>query len=137
MLIDNFCLEYDHALKYKGELLDLHNCYDFCNIVYDIQSQKIHLEWESNGNSVMLTSIFKFKLVFEEVFFFKIREREAELPFSLDTTLNTIGFLYTEDPDMDQPAFEVDNSRAMHMLLVFESNMSLRLGAKSVKLINV
>lgn len=135
MKIINFSIEDDYGLVYNNELLDLHNCYEFQELKYSLNSKKIELEWDANDEWVVKTSIKKFKLTFNRPVFFKVRERNFELPKSEDLTLSRMGFIHPEDEDMDNPCELNDRKENFHMLFTFQGGMSIRIYAESVELI--
>ena len=94
MKLTNFNIDTDQiALIFNGQYLDVHNNYDFRSFNYDILSKQLHLTWTRSHEKWASEKLCGFRLVFKNVSFLKVRERDAELSFTEDTCMSFIGFL--------------------------------------------
>jgi hypothetical protein len=97
MRLTNFQIVDDSiALNYKGQYLDLHNCFDFRSFHYDVTTSQLELIWTRSHEEWANESIPAFKLVFHEVGYLRIRERDGSMPATEDSCLYLIGFLQQE-----------------------------------------
>lgn len=94
MKLTNFNIDTDQiALIYNGQYLDVHNNYEFRGFNFDIHSKQLHLTWTRSHEKWASEKMCGFRLVFKNVSFLKVRERDAELSFKEDTCMSFIGFL--------------------------------------------
>lgn len=79
----------------------------------------------------------KFILVFEEVSFFAVRERDKNLPFTEDTCTEFIGFL-PQDMRNDFDSFLDKNiSDDNDMIICFQSGQALKINCKLIEFIEI
>jgi len=94
MKLTNFKIDADQiALTYNGQYLDVHNNYEFRGFNFDILSKQLHLTWTRSHEKWANEKLCGFILVFKNVSFLKVRERDVELSFNEDTCMSFIGFL--------------------------------------------
>ena len=83
MIAENFSWIDSIYLHIDGMDLDLHNCFDFRRLHYDIATQTVMLEWFKNsGKWVPENMPETLKLTMKEVSQFEFRPREGEMPFT-------------------------------------------------------
>ena len=93
MKLTNFHINNDNiALNYNGHYLDIHNNYDFRGFNLDTLSNQLELKWTRSNEEWANEKLCGFKLVFQNVTFLKIKERDSGLPFTEDTCMNFICF---------------------------------------------
>lgn len=82
MRLTNFNIDTDQiALAYNGQYLDIHNNYEFRGFNFDILSKQFYLTWTRSHEKWANEKLCGFRLVFRNVSFLKVRERNAELDF--------------------------------------------------------
>jgi hypothetical protein len=100
MTLKNFEIEDDTVgLTFEGMYLDLHNCYDIEGFQYSNAEQVFQLKFRK-GKYGTHESPESFELLFKNVSFLKIGERDAEMGASDDTCLEFIGFLPSESREI-------------------------------------
>lgn len=137
MKLTNFTIANDYiALEAESEYYDLHNCFDFQRLEYNVIERKLELCWIRNtGDWVKSTEPMELRVIFHGVYLFKTRERDLETPFTEDDCLNTIGF--TSDKlieSMDSYVSNSTSSGCTHLLIDFMSGFSIKIGADSATL---
>jgi hypothetical protein len=90
----NFNIDNDNiGLLYNGEYLDIHNCYQFRGFQFDNSNKILKLTWTRSVEEWSNEKRCGFHLLFKGVTYFKVRERDSELPNTEDICLSFIGFL--------------------------------------------
>jgi len=78
--------------------LDLHNNFDFLGLSYSIETRTLLLNWRrSKSEWVASGTPESLNLEFREVSEFRFLPRDAELPFTEDNCVNSIGYWVDED----------------------------------------
>ena len=101
MHLKNFELGGDGiSLEWQAEYLDLHNNFDFQSFNYDLRLNKLTLTWlrstEKWAKDVELLGLI---LVFNQVSFFRVKERDSANPFNEDNCLSNVSFHPTSARD--------------------------------------
>jgi hypothetical protein len=134
MQLKNFQLNSDGiSLSWQGYDLDLHNCFDFQSIRYAIQSREIELFWlHSPEEWAKRTALPGLKLVFNEVSFFRVKERDPEYPLTEDSCLMHVSFhpveLRNEFDSISLSSSPTDD------LTFFQSEWGFKINAAAVEL---
>ena len=120
MKLINFNIDKDSiALLYNGQYLDIHNCYEFRGFHFDNLNKTLILTWTRSVEEWSNEERCGFQLLFKGVTYFKVRERDSELPYTEDTCLSFIGFLEQDlrnNFDSYKPIENVDvNSQVIEM----------------------
>lgn len=125
MELINFSIGDDHvSLWYGDQRHDLHNNYEFQKLVFDPNRQTLELYWSPG-----------IKLSFAGVYVFKTRQRDPEMPYSEDSCLCNIGFVWDEHlDDMDSFAATAPSKGCTHLVLLFMSDFSIKVGANSARI---
>ncbi len=88
----------DVYLCAEGLELDLHNDYDFCALHYSVENRSVSLYWrKGDGEWVPGDGPREIELTYEGVERFEFHPRDAELPFTEDDCLFTVGYWTDED----------------------------------------
>jgi hypothetical protein len=135
MKLENFSVCDDSiTLEVDDMYLDLHNNFDFRAIEYSIDKRVIRLFWRKNpGEWVPEKLPGKVTLEFYGVTRFRMNARDADIPFSEDDCLGTIGFLppdmwdYMDGYSPHKPAADDD------LLMDFMSGAALKVKAESAR----
>lgn len=139
MRLTNFHIDNDSiALNYNDKYLDLHNNFDFRSFHYDIASRQLELIWTRSLENWANENILAFKLVFRDVIFLKIRERDNTLPATEDSCLSLIGFLpndLREDFDSFVEIKNIANSDDLN--IVFQSNQAFKINCSYVDFVEL
>lgn len=125
MELINFSICDDHvSLWYGDRRYDLHNDYEFQKLVYDPNGQTLELYWSPG-----------ITLSFAGVYLFKTLQRDPEMPFTEDPCLSNIGFLWDDRlDDMESFAATAPSKGCTHMVLLFMSDFSIKVGANSARM---
>ena len=135
MKLTNFNIDNDNiALLYKGQYLDIHNCYEFRGFQFDNLIRTLSLTWTRSLEEWSNEKICGFQLFFRQVNYFKVRERDSELPFSEDTCLSFIGFL-GKDMRYDFDSFvPIENAKETDDLnITFQSDQAIKINSAIVE----
>lgn len=135
MTLENFAFGNDNiSIEWKGVYLDLHNCFDFSGLQYQVSDQAVFLCWQRSPESwAQSTPITGFKLVFNQVVYFRITSRDAEYPFSEDTCLRDLSFVpQAERDDFDNVYSLKDRTQSDDLKFVFQSEFGIKLNAHTV-----
>lgn len=136
MQLKNFQLSSDGiSLDWQGHDLDLHNCFDFQSIRYDIRSRQIELCWlrspEEWARKTMLSSL---TLVFSEVSFFRVKERDMEYALTEDSCLMSASFHPVELRD-EFDSISLSSSPSDDLTFFFQSEWGFKINAATAELI--
>jgi hypothetical protein len=137
MKLTRFSLTRDNfGVERNGKQFDLHNCFSFVSMFYDIVNRELSLRWiKAVGNHVPSNLPDELLFEFTGVSLFKARARDASRPFEDDEYLNIIGFV-SNDPfadfggDYSHEATESCN----HLSLEFKSGFAIKFEAETVTL---
>ena len=133
MNLENFAVSEDNiSVIYNDEYLDLHNNYDFIGHQYNVSKRSIVLNWvKGKGDWVNENDPNQVNLVFTDVYLFKSKERDNEIPFK-DDCVSNIGFLWNDlIEQMEGYTTHEPKNECNHLNIEFESGMALKVGAKS------
>lgn len=139
MKLTNFSLDKDSiGIHYKGKYLDLYNNFDFQGFQHDTASRHLELTWTRSYEDWANENIPAFKLVFRDLSFFKIRERDTSLSASEGICLSLIGFLpnYMRD-DFDSYVDTEHISESDNLNIVFQSDLALKINCKSADFVEL
>ncbi len=123
------CRFRDIYLETDSESFDLHNCFDFIGLTYDLLTRTLSLRWLSPSDAPpdqrrVLT------VEMRGVFHLSATPRDPELPFSEDPCLHCVGFLPPDAPTMQSGEFEAPPE--WHYIFTFMSGFILRVGAETL-----
>jgi hypothetical protein len=97
-MIEDFTIKHAIYLVSGEDTLDLHNNYDFSEVVYSIAERRATLTWHrSRGDWTPLTDPLQVDLVFHGVSRFHFMPRDPEMPFTEDNCLSSAGYWTEED----------------------------------------
>ena len=141
MNLVNFSIAKEPALiclEVEGQVLDLHNFFNFEGVYQNLAERTVSLVWRDNGNSPVRFEANGFELYFEEVNYFEVTPRDIEIPdFGEDLCLDGMALLKgdesTEQLVADQSlAVWYPNSPLEydHIWFAFRSGQRIRIGAK-------
>ena len=124
------------ALERGADYFDLHNNFDFQGLVYNSAQRTLELRWiRSVGDWIKATDPAELRLSFTGVFLFKARERDREMPFTEDDCLSSIGFMWDDMlSEMDGYTSNHPKDGCTHLIAMFTSGFSIKVGAESVTL---
>lgn len=124
------------ALEQGDSRFDLHNNFDFQSVSYTPSRQALELNWHrGNGNWIRPSEPLELSLVFSGVYLFKVQERDLEIPFTEDSCLGSLGFMW-EDLVTEMRGFtsNIPSEGCRHFIANFMSGFSVKIGAESVVL---
>jgi hypothetical protein len=121
------------AIELGDTYLDLHNNFDFINLEYRFLEASIILKWvKSRGDWVPKDSPLSVTLAFSGVYLFKSKERDAEIPFSEDVCLESIGFIGNDLIEDINGFFSPEPAENQnHLNISFASGFAIKVGADS------
>ena len=138
MNLKNFQLYGDGiSIEWEGQNLDLHNNFCFESLHYALQLKQVEAVWirstEHWASDVTLPGLM---LVFKDVSFFRVKERDEAYPFSEDGCLAIVSFHSALDRDeFDSISLEAGSDD--DLTFFFQSEWGFKVNAKSVELISL
>ena len=132
MILSDFAIAKDFiALERGAEYFDLHNCFDFKSLTYDVSLRNLVLRWvKSEGDWVKAEEPELLTLTLDGVYLFKASQRDPALPFTEDDCLESIGFIW-DDMEDEMNAFTSNEQKdgCTQLCLSFMSGFSFKVGA--------
>jgi hypothetical protein len=135
MQLQNFQLSSDGiSLEWQGYDLDLHNCFEFERLTYNLPLKQIEASWlrspEEWAKGTVLPGL---TLVFNEVSFFRVKERDPEYPLTEDNCLMSASFHSVELRD-EFDSISFSNSPDDDLTFFFQSEWGFKINAATVEL---
>ncbi|AHM59267.1 hypothetical protein D770_05000 [Flammeovirgaceae bacterium 311] len=138
MILTNFEIEDMIGIRYSGQYFDLHNDFAFNGFKYSVAGLALELEWaiiDNEADGIVQNQIHGLILLFSNVNYLRIQERDFEMPVSEDKCLSVIGYLPQEMRDVmdsfgDKPDYEDDD-----MIMMFQGGQTFKINATQVELI--
>ena len=124
------------AIERGSDRFDLHNNFGFQGLSYDQAQRTLELQWRRGlGDLVRPTEPFDLRMCFVGVYLLRTQERDPELPFTEDSCLDSIGFMW-DDLVAEMRAFTSNQpgNGCTHLIANFMSGFSIKVGAESVAL---
>lgn len=123
-------------LTNDGYYFDLHSNFDFTNLEYDAINKIIIFTWKKSiGNWAKEEKIGNIQIKFQDVSFFVVHQKKYIKKTDNDQTLSFIGYLHPEDLDINDGSLLTNREhKSFHIILGFESGMSVRIFANEVRL---
>lgn len=135
MNLKNFNINEDNiSLLYNGQYLDIHNCYNFRGFQFDNLTRTLALTWTRSVEEWSSEERCGFQLSFKQVTYFKVRERDSEIPYTEDNCLSFIGFLEQEmrdDFDSYKPNKNIKDTDDLN--INFESDQAIKVNSAFVE----
>ena len=124
------------ALERGSDYFDLHNNFDFQRLIYDLAQRTLELRWvRGAGDWVKATDPAELRLTFSGVYLFKAHERDAEIPFTEDDCLDSVGFIWDNLlSEMHGYTSNQPGDGCTHLNAIFVSGFSIKIGAESAAL---
>ena len=138
MILQNYSFgDDDISILIDGKYIDIHNCYEFYELIYNTKNREVVLKWKvdepDEEDFFIDDGLPRFiSMFFEGVHFLKSIERDHEMPFSEDDCVETFGFLL--DKLIDQMKGLSSNnpqSGCSHFIVNFMSGFAIKLSAKT------
>lgn len=135
MKLENFQLDDDGiSLNWQGQNLDLHNCFNFQHLHYNIQLRQVELLWLRSAEEWAKNTVLPgLKLLFKDVLFFRVKERDIEFPFTEDDCLMGLSFHPVELRD-DFDSISIGYSPTDDLTFFFQSEWGFKINAATVEL---
>ena len=132
----NFTLAQDGiSLSWQGYNLDLHNCFTFESLHYNLPHQQVTLHWvHSPERWAKNTPLAGLELIFKKVSFFRVKERDADYPFTEDDCLMSLSFHPTEMRDNFDSISEAF-APTDDLTFFFQSEWGIKVNAESAELV--
>lgn len=117
-----------------GDYFDLHSNFDFINLEYDIINKSVIFSWKKSiGSWAKEEKVSNIHMKFQEVSFFSIHQKHLLKNTDCDSNLSFIGYLHPEDSEITNGCLSTNSEhKNFHIILGFESGMSIRIFAKAV-----
>lgn len=126
------------GLLVNDKYLDLHNNYDFRSDHYDATSNSFEIIWTRSHEDWANEDIAAFKIIFNNVSYLNIRERDSSLPFTDDRCLHSIGFESSDRrDDHDSDVLIADGMDADDLNIVFYNDRSIKINSRSADFIEL
>ncbi|UOR07452.1 hypothetical protein MUN82_10220 [Hymenobacter aerilatus] len=137
MKLSNFTIKSFTELEWpNGGYADLHNDFLSNQLAYKPQAASLVLFWtKSTGEWAKQVQIASLKIVFTNVNFLRVREREAAYPLSEDECLSEIGWSPPDEKDNFDSFYPDQNAPSTYDLLIgFHSEWAIKLNADNAQL---
>lgn len=123
-------------LTNDGYYFDLHSNFDFVNLEYDVINKSVIFSWKKSiGNWAKEEKIGNIQMKFQDVCFFVVHQKNLYKKTDNDQNLSFIGYLHPEDLDINDGSLLTNGeNKSFHIILGFESGMSVRIFANEVRL---
>lgn len=136
----NFALgEGTHPIEIKavGLIWDLHNVMDFARVTQDISANSVEMHWQVNrAYALQEYPAELFSILFSDIEYFEIKQRDDSLPHSEDNCLASISRIHsTESWEIIEkyggaPPLEEITGEDFHLLFEFQGGQRIRIGAQ-------
>ena len=138
MHVENFALGSDNiSLNWQGHNLDLHNDFDFEALKYNPLRRQAILSWmRSSAQWVEKAALPGLKLIFKNVSFFHVKERDTTFPLEEDKQLQSVSFHPIAARD-DFDSIYLQSSPADDLTFFFQSEWGIKINAGSVELVSL
>lgn len=137
MKLTRFSFTQDNlGVERNGKQYDLHNCFSFVSIFYDIVNRELSLRWsKAVGDHVPVDLPDELLFEFTGVSLFEAYERDASRPFEEDEYLEVIGFVgNTPLGDIGGNYSHVATEGCDQLSLEFKSGFTIRFKAEAATL---
>lgn len=109
MRATNFSWSKSIDICVDGLELDMHNCFDFRRMTYDVQERSVTLEWARGSGAWVSAALPRtVTLIMIGVSEVRVHPRDAAMPFSEDDCLSSFG--YDTDEDWAHGQFWVEDT---------------------------
>ena len=123
------------SLDWQDQNIDLHNCFDFQRISYNVHLQQLEVNWlRSPEEWAKEITVPGLTLVFSGVSFFRVKERAVEYAFTEDSYLMHISFHPVEQRD-EFDSISLSSSFTDDLTFFFQSEWGFKINAASVELL--
>ena len=114
------------------ESFDLHNCFNFVGLDYDISSRTLRLRWTPSSYAP-LGERRTITVIFQQVTHFSAEPRDPATPFTEDDCLESICFAQPDSPTAS--CFEAQSAPTadVHYVFSFMSGFSFRVSADTAQ----
>ena len=133
MVLLNFRLGADAiSLEWGNQHFDIHNCYDFRTLHFDVLQNELALEWRVSEEAWAASETLSgFLLCFKDVSYLAVKARDAACPIMDDSCLSSFSFHAIEQRDEFESItlgipFATDD-----LTFFFESEWGLKVNARS------
>jgi hypothetical protein len=136
MQLKNFQLGSDGiSLEWQGHDLDLHNCFDFEGLAYNLPLRQVEASWRRSPEEWAKGTVLPgLTLAFSQVSFFRVKERDPEYPLTEDSCLLSASFHSVELRD-EFDSISSSRSPADDLTFFFQSEWGFKINAATVALI--
>lgn len=124
------------GLESQGKYFDLHNCFDFEGIEYDVNARRLVLNWKKGIEEWVEKGLpQKINLEFRGVSLFKARQRDPATPFTEDNCVDTMSFIHKDlIEEMNGIFTNKPNDEFSHLLICFVSGLAFKIVAEEAHL---
>ena len=136
MKLINFEIEDDYiTLSYNGRYLDIHNCFNFVELVNDQFNKQAKLVFQANENDCIAESIHGFSLLFEGITAICEKNDNSDSPTEyLDQDkmcVDLLGFAYDEE-SFDGVSTHIGGEGLNSLIFVFVTGAAIKITASQV-----
>ena len=131
----NFDIKENYALAYNGRHLDLHNCFDFESVEYNIKSHKLTLSWvKSLGDWVDKDELNSIVITHINVDYLEISNTEESPDNREDDCLSEITYFSSKDREIND-CFMMHNQPKEDddILYYFQSGLYVRVHCEQIE----
>jgi hypothetical protein len=124
------------GIECGGKYFDMHNCFDFKGLEYDVIARRLILNWKKGEGKWVEENLPKeVGLEFQEVYLFKAKERDPSIPFTEDDCVESMSFIHNDLIDeMNGILTNIPSGEVNHLIISFMSGFSMKIAAKSARL---
>lgn len=132
----NFEIKDNHVIEIEGQLIDLHNNFDFVGFDYYIACREIKLHWKkSSGDWVDKNEFSSLVLTHKDVTFLKVIEQDEKSTYEDDSCLGEITFFPSTEREInDSIVPQPKPNDGDDILYFFENGQQIRIHCKEIEL---
>ncbi|MBH8556735.1 hypothetical protein [Hymenobacter negativus] len=139
MKLVNFSLGTDAiSVEWQGQNIDLHNCYDFQSIRYDVIGSTLELSWKVSPESWAANEkLSSLRLIFKNIIYLQVKARDEKCLAADDLCLASLSFHPKEQRDEFETIVLGVASESDDLTFFFESDWGIIVNSESGELIPV
>jgi hypothetical protein len=132
----NFDIKDNRAIEIVGQLIDLHNNFDFVGLDYNVADREIELKWKkSSGDWVDKNEFSSLVLTHKGVTFLKVIEQYEKSTYEDDSCLGEITFFPSTVREINDSIIpQPKPNDGDDILYYFENGQQIRIHCKEIEL---
>ena len=138
MQLTNFTVSSEGYLASQDRYFDLHNCYDFKQMLYNPSQLQVELHWQRNTQCGTLDATAKYLIIqCISINDLEVHPGHPDLPPSEKLTLSDFGFIESKETNLDFCFHDINIAKQYpsDLIFLFQDKSVIRLKAKTVSLL--